>query len=555
MGFGIEEDRPTPPEVYNWRIYTFATVASFGALMFGYDGSFWGTTLARASFQEHFGFTDMSASARTSNTSNLTSVYLAAGFFGSLFAWPSSETLGRVRAMQVNCTVFLVGASLMTATTSSLPMMYAGRVLTGFGVGALTGIIPSYIAEVAPTAIRGQLTGYFDVAYQVGSLVGFWINYGIQENIGVDAVITFRIPMAIQLIPGGALALGTLILRESPTLLWRKGKRQQAINNLCYLRQLPADHQYMLEEIGRVEARLEEEERLSGGRTGWVALLRGSMAEMKTSSIRYRLAIIVGMFMFQNWSGSISINYYSPTLFKSLLISDVALYTGIYGVCRSVAAIAFYAFIVDRSGRRIPWLISASACSLTLLYIAIFITVADTTLGTPSASVHAAGTGAIAMVMLYGIFWSFGGNGLPWIVAAEIFPARLRPITGAFAASLQWLFSFILTLVFPYMIDSAVSANGTFFFFSALCFLTAVFTFIWVPETKAVPIESCKALFSGKMRHAAWRAKKLFPPNGIPPLPENIAAGEAAYIQAHRPSSPSCDIIKTKSESDHIESI
>lgn len=311
----------------------------------------------------------------------------------------------------------------------------------------------------------------------------------------------------------------------------------------------------MLEEVGRMEARQEEEDRLSGGRTGWVALLRGSTAELKTSSMRYRLAIIVGMFMFQNWSGSICINYYSPILFRSLLISDVALYTGIYGVCRSSAAITFYAFIVDRSGRRIPWLISASACSLALLYIAIFTTVADTTRGTPSASVHAAGTGATAMVMIYGIFWSFGGNGLPWIVAAEIFPARLRPITGAFAASLQWFFSFVLALAFPYMIDSDVGANGTFFFFSMLCFLTAVFTFIWVPETKAVPIESCKALFSGKMRHAAWRAKKLFPPNGIPPLPENIAAGEAAYVQAHLPSSPSHDFVKSKNEMDHIESV
>jgi hypothetical protein len=57
------------------------------------------------------------------------------------------------------------------------------------------------------------------------------------------------------------------------------------------------------------------------------------------------------------------------------------------------------------------------------------------------------------------------------------------------------------------------------------------------------------------MRHAAWRANKLFPPNGIPPLPENIAAGEAAYVQAHRPSSPSRDFIKTKSKTDHIESV
>lgn len=61
--------------------------------------------------------------------------------------------------MQVTSAIFLVGVVLMTATTSSLGMMYGGRALTGFGVGALTGIIPSYIAEVAPPAIRGQLTG------------------------------------------------------------------------------------------------------------------------------------------------------------------------------------------------------------------------------------------------------------------------------------------------------------------------------------------------------------------------------------------------------------
>ncbi|ADV23794.1 Hexose transport-related protein, putative [Cryptococcus gattii WM276] len=523
MGFGIVEDRPTPPEVYNWRIYVFAIVASFGALTFGYDGSFFGTTLARASFQESFGFTEMSAGARTSNTANITSCYLAAGFFGALFAWPSSESLGRVRAMQVTSSIFLIGVVLMTATTSSLSMMYGGRALTGFGVGALTGIIPSYIAEVAPPAIRGQLTG---------SLVGFWVNYGINQNMEVGSTVTFRIPIALQFIPGGLLALGTLILRESPALLYRTGKKERAIKNLCYLRQLPAEHQYMLEEVGMIEARLAEETKLSGGRTGWLALLRGAGTELKNRSIRYRLYVTVGMFLFQNWSGSICINYYSPTLFKALDITDVALYTGIYGVCRSAAAIAFYAYVVDYTGRRKPWLLSASACSLCLLYIGIYTTISPST-APHSPSSQAAGRGGIAMVMLYGIFWSFGGNGLPWIVAAEMYPQRIRPITGAFAASLQWLFSFVLTLAFPYMIDSRVGSNGTFFFFSALCAATAVFTYIWVPETKAVPIECMEALFSGRMRHGAWRSKKLFPPHGIPPLPEDIAAGQAAYIKAH----------------------
>lgn len=78
----------------------------------------------------------------------------------------------------------------------------------------------------------------------------------------------------------------------------------------------------------------------------------------------------------------------------------------------------------------------------------------------------------------------------------------------------------------------------------------SVFTFVWVPETKAVPIECMEALFSNKMRHRAWMAKKLYPPHGIPPLPDNIAAGQAAYIEAHQGKKPVDD---DKSESEQVE--
>jgi hypothetical protein len=108
----------------------------------------------------------------------------------------------------------------------------------------------------------------------------------------VNSSATFRIPIAIQFIPGGLLALGTFVLRESPALLYRNGKKELAQKNLCYLRQLPADHNYMLEEVGMIEARLQEEAQLSGGQTGWLALLRGSLREMKTPSIRYRLYVL-----------------------------------------------------------------------------------------------------------------------------------------------------------------------------------------------------------------------------------------------------------------------
>jgi len=32
----IIEDRPTPKEVYNWRVYFSASVAAFAAVMIGY---------------------------------------------------------------------------------------------------------------------------------------------------------------------------------------------------------------------------------------------------------------------------------------------------------------------------------------------------------------------------------------------------------------------------------------------------------------------------------------------------------------------------------------
>jgi hypothetical protein len=31
------EDRPTPPEVYNWKIYAYSITAAFGAVLYGYD--------------------------------------------------------------------------------------------------------------------------------------------------------------------------------------------------------------------------------------------------------------------------------------------------------------------------------------------------------------------------------------------------------------------------------------------------------------------------------------------------------------------------------------
>lgn len=71
----LVEDRPTPKNVYNWRVYACATVASFASCMIGYDSAFIGTTLALPSFVDEFDFDSMSTSKLALVKSNIVSVY------------------------------------------------------------------------------------------------------------------------------------------------------------------------------------------------------------------------------------------------------------------------------------------------------------------------------------------------------------------------------------------------------------------------------------------------------------------------------------------------
>jgi MFS family permease len=105
-----------------------------------------------------------------------------------------------------------------------------------------------------------------------------------------------------------------------------------------------------------------------------------------------------------------AINYYSPTLFGSLGISDVALYTGIYGLVKAVASIIFYGALIDLWGRRNPTIISSLACSLCLWFVGAYVKI-----GHPadiieagedlSPSTAAGGKAATAMIMIYSVLY------------------------------------------------------------------------------------------------------------------------------------------------------
>lgn len=166
----LVEDRPTPRSVYNWRVYACAAIASFASCMIGYDSAFIGTTLALPSFEDEFKFEDMTDSHLALVKANIVSVYQAGAFFGALSAYCSAHFLGRKKSLWVYTLIFILGAGMMLGANGhrGLGLIYGGRVLAGFGVGGTSMIVPIYISEIAPPAVRGRLVGIYELGWQIG---------------------------------------------------------------------------------------------------------------------------------------------------------------------------------------------------------------------------------------------------------------------------------------------------------------------------------------------------------------------------------------------------
>ena len=62
--FGKTEERPTPPKVYNWRIYATALLAATASVLIGYDSGFIGGTVQNEYFLSNFNLESNSTRAQ-----------------------------------------------------------------------------------------------------------------------------------------------------------------------------------------------------------------------------------------------------------------------------------------------------------------------------------------------------------------------------------------------------------------------------------------------------------------------------------------------------------
>lgn len=64
---------------------------------------------------------------------------------------------------------------------------------------AASMLVPVYISEQAPRAIRGGLTGLYQLFIATGVMLSFWVNYGAALHL--KGKNTYVIPLALQMLP------------------------------------------------------------------------------------------------------------------------------------------------------------------------------------------------------------------------------------------------------------------------------------------------------------------------------------------------------------------
>ncbi|KAI8622945.1 MFS sugar transporter-like protein [Xylariaceae sp. FL1651] len=479
-----------PREIYGWRVYLLACSACFGAASFGWDSGVIGGVIKLQPFVDDYKLGDPSTVASANLQANIVSVLQAGCLVGALAAFPLADIWGRKWCLIYASMFTLAGVILQAAASTHLEPLYIGRFVAGLGVGASSVVNPIYVSENAPRAIRGLLTGMYQLFIVTGSLIAFWTNFG--ASLHLKGATQYIVPLAVQGIPALLLFGLMLVCNESPRYLARKDRWEEAKAVLKRLRQLPDGHPYFQEEFQEIADQLESERRLMGD-----ANFKTLLKEMfLVKSNRHRAILSILLMVFQQLTGTNAINVYAPTIFQNLGIkgtSNSLLGTGVYGIVKVVSCSIFLLFMADSLGRRRSLLVSAIGQSFCMFYIGIYVRVAPPKMGDP---VPVAGYFALAFIFVFAAFFQFGWGPACWILVSEIPTARLRPLNVALAAATQWLFNFVVARTLPVMLATlGPGGYGTYFIYGSFGVIMLIFVYFFIPETKGVSLEHMGELF------------------------------------------------------------
>ncbi|XP_021900186.1 LOW QUALITY PROTEIN: D-xylose-proton symporter-like 2 [Carica papaya] len=358
--------------------------------------------------------------------------------------------------------LYLAGA-LVTSVARDFIILVTGRFVYGIGIGLAMHAAPVYIAETAPSQIRGQLISLKEFFIVLGMVGG----YGIGSLL-IDVVAGWRYMYGASTPLAVIMVIGMWCLPPSPRWLLLcavQGKgdiqalREAAICCLCQLRgQAIGDS--ALQQVDGILAELSlvgEEKEVT-------------LAEIFRGKCLKALVIGVGILVFQQITGQPSVLYYAASILQSAGFSAAS------DATRVSLLLGFLKLMM--SSYNLYILFGCQVISLFLLgSYYIF-------LDTPFIAV-------LALLLYVGCYQlSFGPIG--WLMISEIFPLRLRGRGLGIAVLVNFGANALVTFAFS-PLKELIGAGLLFYMFGGIAVLSLFFIFFIVPETKGLTLEEIEA--------------------------------------------------------------
>ena len=434
-------------------LYFICLVATMGGLMFGFDIAI--ISGAVPFIQPYFGWNELELGWGVSSL-------LVGAIIGAFSSGVLTDRFGCKRILIIIALFFALSCGVTSLATSSLVFISA-RLFGGLAVGAASVLSPMYVAEVAPARNRGTLVAIYQLTITLGILCSYTINYGLHD---VDN--NWRWMFATGVIPSVIFFTGLFFIPESPRWLYKAGRKEESLLVLTSI----AGESLAKTEIIEIAESLKE-------KTSAVAI--GELfrpASRKVILVGFILAVLVQV------SGINTIVDYAPKILLAagVEIKNALLQTSLLGLINFLFTFVAI-FFVDKIGRRLLYLIGSMGMVVTLLLLAI------------SFYFKMEGIFTLSCIMLFISFFASCIGPVFWTLVSEIFPNRIRGKAVAFASFTQWIFNFLVVLLFPHFLASMGGA-ATFLFLAFMSFLQYIFTWLYVPETKGKSLEEIEKLWA-----------------------------------------------------------
>jgi MFS family permease len=175
---------------------------------------------------------------------------------------------------------------------------------------------------------------------------------------------------------------------------------------------------------------------------------------------------------------------YAPKILMSagLEIRNALLQTSMIGLVNFVFTF-FAIWLIDKLGRRTFYIIGSSGMAVTLLLIATAFHFEMNPIFT-----------TICIMAFIAFFASCIGPAF-WTLVAEMFPNRVRGQAVALASFTQWVFNFLVILLFPYVLG-ALGGSVTFLFLSVMAVIQLLIAWFYIKETKRKSLEEIENLWT-----------------------------------------------------------